>query len=59
MSRMVAPGEGIVDFARVLAEMDRQGVAHGFVECDLPENAMEAARRGIHYLKNLAENPGN
>lgn len=56
---MVAPGEGIVDFARVLAEMDRQGVAHGFVECDLPENAMEAARRGIHYLKNLAENPGN
>jgi sugar phosphate isomerase/epimerase len=57
MSRMVAPGDGVVDFAAVLAEMDRQGIAHGFVECDLPEDAMEAARRGIHYLKNLPEKP--
>jgi sugar phosphate isomerase/epimerase len=57
MSRMTAPGEGIVDFARVLAEMDRQGIAHGFVECDLPENPLEVARRGIHYLKNLPRSP--
>jgi sugar phosphate isomerase/epimerase len=53
MSRMTAPGEGVVDFARVLAEMDRQGIAHGFVECDLPEDAMEEARRGIRYLENV------
>ncbi len=53
MSRMVAPGDGVVDFSAVLAEMDRQGIAHGFVECDLPEDAMEAARRGIRYLNGL------
>jgi sugar phosphate isomerase/epimerase len=53
MSRMVAPGDGVVDFRKVMTEMDRQGIAHGFVECDLPEDAMEAARRGIRYLENL------
>jgi sugar phosphate isomerase/epimerase len=53
MARMVAPGDGAVDFAKVLAEMDRQGIAHGFVECDLPEDAMEVARRGIRHLEGL------
>ncbi len=53
MARMVAPGDGVVDFARVLAEMDRQGIAHGFVEIDLPDDAMEVARRGIRYLRGL------
>jgi sugar phosphate isomerase/epimerase len=53
MSRMVAPGDGVVDFAKVLAEMDRQGIEHGFVECDLPEDAMEVAGRGIRYLRAL------
>ncbi len=55
MSRMVAPGDGVVDFVRVLKEMDRQGIEHGFVECDLPEDAMEVARRGLRYLKGLPE----
>jgi sugar phosphate isomerase/epimerase len=53
MRRMVAPGDGTVDFAKVLAEMDRQGIEHGFVECDMPGDAMEVARRGIRYLKSL------
>jgi len=53
MSRMVAPGDGVVDFVKVLAEMDRQHVEHGFVECDLPADAMEVARRGIRYLEGL------
>ena len=53
MERMVAPGDGVVDFAKVLAEMDRQGIGHGFVECDLPDDAMEVAGRGIRYLKAL------
>lgn len=54
MWRMVAPGEGVVDFAKILAEMDRQGIEHGFVECDLPKDPMEVARRGIRYLKGLS-----
>ena len=58
MARMVAPGDGVVDFPRVLAEMDRHGIAHGFVECDLPEDALETARRGIAYLKVLPQKPG-
>jgi sugar phosphate isomerase/epimerase len=53
MARMVTPGDGVVDFVEVLAEMDRQGIEHGFVECDLPDDAMEVARRGIRYLESL------
>jgi sugar phosphate isomerase/epimerase len=53
MSRMVAPGDGVVDFVQVLAEMDRQRIEHGFVECDMPDDAMEVARRGIRYLEGL------
>jgi sugar phosphate isomerase/epimerase len=53
MARMVAPGDGAVDFVKVLAEMDRQGIEHGFVECDLPQDGMEVARRGIRYLEGL------
>ncbi len=53
MSRMVAPGDGVVDFVKVLAEMDRQHIKHGFVECDMPADAMEVARRGIRYLEGL------
>jgi sugar phosphate isomerase/epimerase len=54
MWRMVAPGDGVVDFEKVLGEMDRQAIEHGFVECDMPDNSMEVARRGIRYLKALS-----
>jgi sugar phosphate isomerase/epimerase len=50
---MVAPGDGVVNFVKVLAEMDRQGVEHGFVESDLPADGMDVARRGIRYLRSL------
>jgi sugar phosphate isomerase/epimerase len=53
MLRMVAPGDGVVDFVKVLAEMDRQRIEHGFVECDLPSDAWDVARRGIRYLESL------
>jgi len=53
MARMVAPGDGVVDFAKVLAEMDRQRIEHGFVESDLPDDAIAIARRGIRYLGDL------
>jgi sugar phosphate isomerase/epimerase len=53
MRRMVAPGDGVVNFVKVLAEMDRQGVEHGFVESDLAADGMDVARRGIRYLRSL------
>ncbi len=53
MLRMVAPGDGQVDFAAVLGEMDRQGIEHGFVEADLPDDPLDVARRGFSYLTNL------
>jgi len=53
MWRMVAPGDGIVDFEKILGEMDRQRIEHGFVECDMPADPMGVARRGIHFLKGV------
>jgi sugar phosphate isomerase/epimerase len=53
MLRMVAPGDGVVDFVKVLAEMDRQHIGHGFVECDIPSDGLDVARRGIRYLEGL------
>lgn len=54
MVRMVAPGDGTVDFAAVLREMDRTAVPHGYVECDLPDDGMDVATRGFGYLSRLA-----
>ena len=53
MTQLVTPGDGIVDTARTLAAMDRAGVTHGYVEVDLPDDALEAARRGYQYLRGL------
>lgn len=50
MVRMVAPGDGAVDFPKILNAMDRVGVRHGYVECDLPDDGMDVARRGFRYL---------
>lgn len=54
MTQLVAPGGGTVDFARLLAAMERTGVPHGFVEVDLPDAALEAARGGYQYLEGLS-----
>jgi hypothetical protein len=50
---MVAPGEDIVDFAKVSAETDRQRIEQGFVEHPMPDDATGGRRRGIRYLKGL------
>ncbi len=53
MTQLVPPGDGTVDYARTLAAMDLAGVTHGYVEIDLPDDALEAARRGYDYLRGL------
>lgn len=53
MTQLVTPGDGIVDFGAIMAEMDRTGIKHAYVEVDLPDDALDTARRGYHYLRNL------
>ena len=53
MPQLVAPGGGTVDFVRLLAAMERTGVPHGYVEVDLPDDPLEAARTGYRYLEGL------
>jgi sugar phosphate isomerase/epimerase len=53
MTQLVTPGEGTIDFAPVLAAMDRNGVMHGYVEIDLPDDPIGAARRGYEHLRSL------
>jgi len=53
MLRMSVPGEGRLDFRRVLAELQRTNVRHAYVECDLCEAPLEAARRAFSYLTAL------
>lgn len=53
MTQLVPPGDGTVDHGRLLAAMDRTGVRHGYVEVDLPDDALDAARRGYAYLRSL------
>lgn len=53
MTQLVMPGEGTVDFGTIMAEMDRTGVRHAYVEVDLPDDALATARRAYHYLRNL------
>lgn len=56
MTQLVAPGEGIIDFGRLLAAMDRVGVRHGFVEVDLAQgDPLDVCRRGFRYLSNLGK----
>jgi len=53
MTQLVAPGDGTVDFLNILIAMDRTGVKHGYVEVDLPDDALGAARRGYQYIRSL------
>ena len=53
MTQLVTPGDGTVNFATIMAEMDRTGVRHAYVEVDLPDDAPATARRACHYLRNL------
>jgi sugar phosphate isomerase/epimerase len=54
MVQLVPPGEGIIDFSRILAVMQRTGVHHGYVEVDLAQgDPLDACRRGYRYLADL------
>ncbi len=53
-TQLVPPGEGILDFPRLLAAMQRAGVKHGYVEVDLPlGDPMDNCARGYKYLESL------
>jgi sugar phosphate isomerase/epimerase len=51
--KLVAPGAGTIDFAAVLAAMNETGVAHGFLEVDVSDNALGDVRRGTEHLQAL------
>jgi hypothetical protein len=53
MTQLVAPGDGSLNFARILRLMGANGVAHGYIEIDLADDPLQASRRGLHYLANL------
>ncbi len=53
LMRLVTPGDGTVDFAAVMAAMDRADVEHAYVEVDMPGDTLEVVRRGFRHLRSL------
>jgi sugar phosphate isomerase/epimerase len=51
--KLVAPGEGTIDFVAVLAAMNETGVRHGFIEVDVSDDALGDVRRGHAHLEAL------
>jgi len=51
--KLVAPGVPTIDFAAVLAAMRETGVAHGFIEVDVSDDALGDVRRGHAHLESL------
>jgi sugar phosphate isomerase/epimerase len=51
--KLIAPGAGTIDFAAVLAAMRETGVAHGFIEVDVSDDALGDVRRGHAHLERL------
>lgn len=47
---MVDVGDGVIDFAEILAEAERQGLLHAFVEHDRPGDAVQSIRRSFRHL---------
>ena len=54
MTQLVAPGDGTVDYAKIMAAMDRTGVEHAYVEVDVLTEPLKKARRAFSYLRSLA-----
>lgn len=52
--RMADPGEGVLDFGRLLPAAASAGVAHWFIEHDNPPDPMAAARKGVALLRSLS-----
>lgn len=51
--KLVTPGAGVIDFGAVLAAMNASGVAHGFLEVDVSDDALGDVRRGTAHLQML------
>jgi hypothetical protein len=51
---MVDVGAGTIDFKRILAEGQRAGVRHVFVEHDNPADPLASIATSYQYLSNLA-----
>ncbi len=51
--KLVAPGDGTIDFAGVLAAMNETGVLHGFIEVDVSDDPLGDVRRGHAHLQML------
>jgi sugar phosphate isomerase/epimerase len=53
---MVDVGDGVIDFARILARAERDGLRHAFVEHDNPADPIESIRRSFRHLSGLGGN---
>jgi hypothetical protein len=54
MSQLLPPGDGILDYPKLLALMDLTGVKHGYIEVDLPKgDPLDVARHGHMHLAGL------
>jgi len=50
---MVDVGDGVIDFAGILARAERDGLAHAFVEHDNPGDPIESIRRSFDHVSGL------
>lgn len=50
---LVPPGSGLVDFTAVMERMDYYNIRHGFVEIDMPRNAITEIGAGVRHLQSL------
>ncbi len=48
---MVDVGDGVIDFVRLLAAAEEQGLEHAFVEHDTPADPMGSVRRSFEHLQ--------
>ncbi|HEV2130246.1 MAG TPA: sugar phosphate isomerase/epimerase, partial [Longimicrobiaceae bacterium] len=51
--RMVAVGEGEIDFRRIFAHAEQAGLRHFFIEHDNPEDSLASIRRSYEHVRQL------
>jgi sugar phosphate isomerase/epimerase len=51
--RLADVGKGVIDWTRILAQSDKGGIKHYFVEHDEPKSAFESIKISYTYLNNL------
>ena len=50
---MVDVGDGVIDFASLLAAARAQGLRHAFVEHDDPADALQSVRKAHDHLRSI------